>query len=114
MRIAIDVSPLKSGHKVRGVGFYLTYLKKALLEFYPDNEYFFFEKGQEINKSVDVVHYPCFDPFFHTLPFFKKYKTVVTVHDLTPLVFPQHFPAGIKGTLQWQLQRLNLQKVDGI
>ncbi len=114
MRIAIDVSPLKSGHKVRGVGFYLTYLKRALLEFFPEHEYRFFEKNEEITKPVDVVHYPYFDPFFHTLPFIKKHKTVVTVHDLTPLVFPDHFPAGIKGTLQWQLQRFNLQKVDGI
>jgi glycosyltransferase involved in cell wall biosynthesis len=114
MRIAIDISPLQSGHKVRGVGFYLTYLKKALLEYYPENEYIFFQKEEAISGSVDVVHYPYFDPFFFTLPFLKKHKTVVTVHDLTPLVFPKHFPAGLKGNIKWQLQRFNLQKVDGI
>jgi len=114
MKVAIDVSPLQSGHKVRGVGFYLTYLKKALLEFYPENEYHFFGQGEMISKNVDLVHYPYFDPFFLTLPFVKKYKTVVTVHDLTPLVFPEHFPAGLKGNLKWQAQRFNLQKVDGI
>src|SRR6185437_13912066 len=100
MKIAIDISPLQSGHKVRGVGFYLSYLKKALLEFYPENEYIFFQQGATINHSVDLVHYPYFDPFFLTLPFINKYKTAVTVHDLTPLVFPQHFPAGIKGKLK--------------
>lgn len=114
MKVAIDVSPLSSGHKVRGVGFYLTYLKKALLEFYPENEYYFFEKGSAISKSVDVVHYPYFDPFFLTLPVIKKHKTVVTVHDLTPIVFPKHFPSGIKGHIQWELQRINLKKVEGI
>ena len=114
MKIAIDISPLQSGHKVRGVGFYLTYLKKALLEFYPEHEYSFFQKGDVIDRSVDIVHYPYFDPFFFTLPFIKRHKTVVTVHDLTPLVFPEHFPAGLKGNLKWQAQRFNLQKVDGI
>lgn len=114
MRIAIDISPLQSGHKVRGVGFYLTYLKKALLEYYPEHEYIFFTQGGKIDKPVDLVHYPYFDPFFMTLPFIKAHKTVVTVHDLTPLVFPEHFPAGIKGNLIWQTQRFNLKNVDGI
>ena len=33
---------------------------------------------------------------------------MITVHDLTPIVFPTHFPAGIKGNLSWQIQKLNL------
>src|SRR5258708_4157386 len=111
MKIAIDVSPLQSGHKVRGVGFYLSYLKKALLEFFPEYEYLFFQEGETISNSVDLVHYPYFDPFFIALPCTKRHKTVVTVHDLTPLVFPEHFPAGLKGILSWQIQRYNLQKV---
>src|SRR5260221_14616440 len=102
MKIAIDVSPLESGHKIRGVGFYLSYLKKALTDYFPENDYIFFKKNEPIDSSVDVVHYPYFDPFFLTLPFIKKHKTVVTVHDLTPLVFPKHFPAGLKGQLRWQ------------
>src|SRR5476649_408434 len=114
MKIAIDVSPLQSGHKVRGVGFYLSYLKKALLEYYPENEYLFFQQGDAVSNSVDLVHYPYFDPFFITLPFIKRHKTIVTVHDLTPLVFPQYFPVGFKGNLRWQAQRFNLRKVDGI
>ena len=114
MKIAIDVSPLQSGHKVRGVGFYLTYLKKALLQYYPKNEYIFFEKDQSIPDDVDLVHYPYFDPFFLSLPFNKKHKTIVTVHDLTPLVFPEHFPAGIKGKLRWLIQKYNLSHINGI
>ena len=114
MKIAIDISPLQSGHKVRGVGFYLSYLKKALLEYYPENHYLFFQQDDKLDDSIDLVHYPYFDPFFLTLPFIKKHKMVVTVHDLTPLVFPQHFPAGIKGKLKWQAQRFNLQKVEGV
>lgn len=114
MKIAIDVSPLQTGHKVRGVGFYLEYLKRSLLKYYPDNDYTFFVEEKEIPSDVDLVHYPYFDPFFRTLPLIKKHKTVVTVHDLTPLVFPQHFPAGMKGKIFWETQKIILKQVDAI
>lgn len=114
MKIAIDVSPLQTGHKVRGVGFYLKHLKSALEENFTQHEYFFFTEKRELHATVDIVHYPYFDPFFITLPLIKKYPTVVTVHDLTPLVFPEHFPAGLKGNVRWQIQRRNLQNVDMI
>lgn len=114
MKIAIDISPLESGHKVRGTGFYLQNLKTSLLNRYPDNTYVFFGKKIELPKDIDLIHFPYFDPFFRTLPFIKKYKTVVTVHDLIPLVFPKEFPAGIKGSVKWNIQKNLLQKVDAI
>jgi glycosyltransferase involved in cell wall biosynthesis len=113
MKVAIDISPLQSGHKVRGVGFYLNYLKKEL-EKVSAGQFTFFTHRSSVPKDVNVVHYPYFEPFFVTLPFFEQHKRVVTVHDLTPLVFPEHFPAGIKGNLSWQIQRLNLIRSDGI
>lgn len=117
MKIAIDITPIKGdlkGHKVRGVGFYLEYLKRSFLEYYPENQYVFFAQGEHIDKQVDLVHYPYFEPFFVSLPLIKRHKTVITVHDLTPLVFPQYFPAGIKGNLSWLVQKYNLQHVNGI
>lgn len=117
MKIAIDITPIKGdlkGHKVRGVGFYLEYLKRSLLKFYPNNEYVFFSQGEGFSGKVDLVHYPYFEPFFVTLPFFEKQKRIITVHDLTPLVFPTHFPAGIRGNLSWQIQKLNLKRSEGI
>ncbi len=109
MKIAIDISPLNDtsliSHRVRGVGFYLKYLKTALLKYYPLNEFVFFTRGDRIDKSVDLVHYPYFDPFFITLPIFEKHKRIVTVHDLTPLVFPQDFPSGVKGNFKWQIPK---------
>jgi glycosyltransferase involved in cell wall biosynthesis len=113
MNIAIDVSPLESGHKVRGVGFYLEHLKKGLLQYFPDNEYLFFKQKGELTGNVDLVHYPYFEPFFRTLPLLKQ-KRVITVHDLTPLVFPKHFPVGLKGSLAWQIQKLSLQRSERI
>lgn len=116
MKIAIDISPLKTGHflqhRVRGTGFYLNNLKKSLLKYYPDNKYIFFTRGEKLPENVDLVHFPYFEPFFLTLPIYKKYKTVVTVHDLTPIVFSKHFPRGIKGELKWQMQRYALKRVN--
>lgn len=114
MKIAIDISPLQTGHKVRGVGFYLENLKRALLKYDKENEYKFFVAGENIGQDVDVVHFPYFEPFFLALPIYKKHKTVVTVHDLTPIVFPDVFPRGIKGELKWQMQRFALKKANGI
>ncbi len=114
MKVAIDVSPLSSGHKVRGVGFYLQNLKEALLNYHSEHDYIFFENYKNLPKDVDLVHFPYFEPFKLSLPFKKKYKTVVTVHDLTPTVFKNHFPPGFKGELKWQVQKRSLENVDGI
>ena len=114
MKIAIDVSPLQSGHKVRGVGFYLEHLKNALVNYFPQNEYVFFSRGEKLPRDVELVHFPYFEPFFLALPLYKKYKTVVTVHDLTPIVFPNAFPRGIKGEIKWQMQRYALKKANSV
>lgn len=114
MKIAIDISPLQTGHKVRGVGFYLENLKRALLKYDKENEYLFFVPGEKLPEDIDLIHFPYFEPFFLALPLYKKHKTVVTVHDLTPIVFPDAFPRGIKGELRWQMQRLSLKKTNGI
>jgi glycosyltransferase involved in cell wall biosynthesis len=118
MNIAIDISPLKSGnylqHRVRGTGFYLRNLQASLEKYYPENEYFYFERGKPLSENFDVVHYPYFEPFFLTLPPFPKNKTVVTVHDLTPLVFPSHFEAGLKGSLIWQIQKFSLKGANAV
>lgn len=118
MNIAIDESPLKTGHflqhRVRGTGFYIENLKKSLLRYYPKNKYTFFTRGEKLAKDINLVHYPYFEPFFLTLPFRKSYPTVVTVHDLTPLVFSKHFPAGIRGKIKWQIQRWNLRNAAAV
>lgn len=118
MKITIDVSPIENiellSHRVRGTGFYIENLKKALLQYFPENNYVFFTRGEKLSKDVDLIHYPYFEPFFLSLPVFKSCKTVVTVHDLTPLVFPEHFKAGLKGNLKWQLQKVALKNANAI
>src|SRR5258708_26932604 len=114
MKIAIDTSPLQTGHRIRGTGFYVERLKNALTQYHPEYEYMFFQHKNRLNTTINLVHYPYFDPFFITLPFRKQFKTVVTILDLIPIVFPEQFPAGIKGNVKWQIQKLLAKQTDAI
>ncbi len=113
MKIAIDISPLTSGHSVRGTGFYLLNLKSALEKYFPENEYVFFKTEDEIPHDAQLVHFPYFDPFFLNYPK-TNLPSVITVHDLTPIVFKDQFPAGIKGNIKWQVQKRKLKSTKNI
>lgn len=112
MKIAFDTTPLHSGHKTRGIGSYtynlLNELKKSsaieVVEF----------KSIKQVHDVDLVHYPYFDLFFYTLPIKKKFSTIVTIHDVTPLIFPKHYPRGLKGLINFKLQKYALKNVDAV
>jgi glycosyltransferase involved in cell wall biosynthesis len=108
MHIAIDIAPLSTEHKTRGIGSYAKNLIEALQKYEKKHSYTFFTRGIKVPKNVDLVHYPYFDPFFLTLPLRKTKRTIVTVHDLIPLVFPDKFPPGIKGLLKWRMQKFSL------
>ena len=108
MRIAISTLPLTSAHKDRGIGTYTRELVESLKTYKTKHHFSFFTDPAEIPDDTDVVHYPFFDPFFLTLPSFHRKPTVVTVHDLIPLVFPEHFPRGIRGEVKWQVQKRKL------
>ncbi|MDO8638369.1 MAG: glycosyltransferase family 1 protein [Candidatus Daviesbacteria bacterium] len=112
MKIAINVHPLKSGHKDRGIGYYTSNLIENLKK-NPDFEIQEFTNPAEI-KNADIVHYPWFDFFFHTLPLRKKFKTVVTIHDVIPLLFPAHQPVGLKGKYNFLLQKIALKNCKNI
>ena len=118
MKIALDISPINttnnSGHKVRGVGLYIRNLKNSLTRYCPENKYVFIEDLHEFRGETDILHIPYFDPFFVHLPKVKRLPTVVTVHDLMPLVFPQHFPSGVRGYIKWKMQEFLVKRCDAI
>ena len=118
MKVAIDISPITSGHflqhRVRGTGFYLNNLKEALLDKYGEDEFVFTKRGDKLDKKIDLIHYPYFEPFFLTLSLRKPVKTIITVHDLTPIVFRDDFPSGLKGEVKWQIQKQILKNSDFI
>jgi glycosyltransferase involved in cell wall biosynthesis len=93
---------------VRGSGFYIDLLVKALEKYYPNNKYIYFTRTEKLPENANLVHYPYFEPFFLSLPLMKALPTIVTVHDLIPLNFPKHFPAGLKGRLKWEIQKKSL------
>lgn len=105
MNVAI-VAPVLAGHTYRGTGTYTENLYKGLRGSEKVNVTLVSQKDNL--SSFDIIHYPYFDPFFLTLPLLKERPTVVTVHDLIPLVYPHHFPKGIKGYIKWQIQRYSL------
>lgn len=122
IKVAIDNSPVKTGHKVRGVGMYTQRLVETLQRMEESEnqririDLFDFKTGnwKLETGNYDIVHYPYFDLFFLTLPLRKMAKTVVTIHDVIPLVFPEHYPPGIKGKIKFLIQKFSLQSTSAV
>lgn len=117
MRVHLDTSPLTSGHAGRGIGTYTRELLQGLRDLAQRREDLIITSSQDEEGTTtvpDVVHYPFFDLFFATLPWKRTAPTVVTIHDVIPLVFPEQYPPGIKGKLRFLRQKKALQKVDAV
>ncbi len=115
MKIAIDTSPLdpRSGHSVRGVGSYLRSIVENVEKYDRSNSYAFIP-NRKYPKNVDLIHIPYFDPFRIEIPFRTIRKSIITIHDLTPVLFPEYFPSGIKGSSVWKVQKMILKHAAGI
>lgn len=111
LKVALIKPPIKD-HKFRGTGIYTDSLFKHLKKI-PQLSINLVDYNDDVT-DYDLVHYPYFDPFFLTLPLIKKKPVVVTVHDLIPLKFSEHFPKGIKGSLKWLMQKMSLKSADMI
>lgn len=110
IKVRLDTSPLQTGHERRGIGVY-TRLLEQYLSAEPDITLISNHKN---NGQVDLVHYPFFDFFFPTLPIKPWLKTVVTIHDVIPLIYPNQYPAGKKGALILTKQRFALKFVSAV
>jgi len=114
LRVGFDVSPLYSGHKVRGIGFYTQRLLEEIKKL-RNLEIIELKTGEEIKKAnYDLLHIPYFHPYFFTLPFRKRRLLIVTIHDLIPVKYPKHYPPGVKGRLCWEIQKRLLKRADAI
>lgn len=115
-KIAVQLvtKELYHGSGPRGVDLYARNLYEELSLVYTHDQFFIGPLANE-RTNLDLVHYTFFDPFFLTLQAGGPVKhCVVTVHDLIPLKFPTHFPAGLKGRCKWIIQKHLLRHVDGI
>lgn len=113
MKVIINLKPLRDGSKTRGIGVYTRELIVALKKRYPKDK-FIPTTSDYYNNDADLVHFPYFDPFFLTLPIKKALPTIVTIHDLTPLKFPQHFRPGLRGKLKLIIQKKSIKRVNHI
>ncbi len=114
LTVLLDTRPLGSGHVIRGVGSYTRNLLTEL-EQTPDLLVYrssILEKNE--HPHIDITHYPFFDLFFNSLPFISKGKTIVTVHDVIPLLYPEEYKPGMKGSLAFYRQRVALSRADAL
>jgi len=122
MKVAIDTGPLASGHAVRGIGVHTLELLLALKELRQKEievrgvDF----QGEDLSK-YDIVHYQNFHPYFMSIPWKtclpagrNRQKLVVTIHDLIPLIYPKHYPPGVRGKIRFLLQKFLLKNVDSI
>jgi len=117
MKIAIDAQGLTSGHAVRGIGVYLRELLNANFVLGYHNVKILENGYQGLTEKFDVVHFTSFNPFRISVPDTKPVGTkfVLTIYDLIPLIYPKHYPSGIKGWLNWEKNKNLIKKnVDGI
>ncbi|MGI5828492.1 MAG: glycosyltransferase family 4 protein [Patescibacteria group bacterium] len=105
MRVALDVSSTQSNHQFRGIGFYTERLHKELAKLTTSNSDFSLVPFSGNIPKADLYHYPAFSPFFMSFPLHLAKNTIITVHDLIPLEYSKYYPAGLRGTIKWRLQR---------
>lgn len=111
MEVLINTSPLKTASAARGIGRYVSELVKSLQLISSGHKFY---TSDDRPKSFDLIHFPFFDLFFPTLPVIRKKPTVVTIHDVIPLIFKKHYPVGIRGKLAFLYQKLSLRSVSQI
>jgi len=104
-----DPTTSDSQSRVRGVGRYLQLLKENF-----EKEFIFINNLssiQDLGSSIFI------NPFFNFLqpPLVMRriaQKQIAVIHDLIPLKYPDHFPAGIKGNINIYLNKLALKNYD--
>jgi glycosyltransferase involved in cell wall biosynthesis len=106
-KVWIDTTPLRTGHASRGIGVYTSLLQKSLSRV---------DSIELVNTSskANIIHYPYFDFFFSTLPFSFFKKSVITIHDTIPLIYPDKYKPGIKGGLKFIKQKQALKTVNAV
>lgn len=117
MKVLLDTTPLQNANAIRGVGAYTRFLAQELHRLETDSFQLVSTHQEAETKDVsDIIHYPFFDLFFHTLQYsnFHNSKAVVTIHDVIPLLYPDKYPVGIKGKINFWLQKRSLAKVEAV
>lgn len=116
MRIALDIGPSSNDSRFRGIGTYVEELSKYIPKFAKKSQITYVNNLKEQEK-YGVFHITSFKPFEICIPFIRtsNCKVVVTIYDLIPLIYPQVYRPGIKGFINWHLNKYLLKKnVDAV
>lgn len=113
IKVAIDTGPLKSGDAVRGIGVH-TKLLVEYLKSLKDIKIDLVDITSADLSGYDIIHYQKFHPYVMSIPFFKKGKSILTIHDLIYLIYPKAYPPGIKGKIKYWLQKLLVKRMEAI
>lgn len=108
--VQIVLPPQTDTSKFRGIGEYTQHLIDHLSK----QKKYQLLLQHEISPKADLIHYPSLDFFKTTLPLIFKQPTILTVHDVIPIEYANHFPVGIKGKLAWLYQKQRLQSANFI
>lgn len=112
MKVGIDISKMHNLSKTRGIGVYADNLYRSIKE-NTDIDVELIEEKTSYDK-FDLIHFPFFDLFKRTLPLKISKPFVVTIHDLIPIQFPKHYPAGLKGRANLFFQKLALNNARSV
>jgi len=107
MKIAYVKGVNSNLDSTRGIGANTKMLLEALANF-KNNKF----KVVNSPRDADIIHYVKFHPFFISLPFTKpkNSKLVLTIHDLIPLIYPTHYPPGVKGNVRFLINKFLVKK----
>lgn len=113
--VAIDNSALKSGHSVRGIGVHTKELIDGLtISKHKNIKVDAVDFATSNLSKYDLVHYPYFYTYLNTLPDNLPKNFVVTIHDLIYLLYPKHYPPGIRGKVRSLKQKSKIKKAKRI
>lgn len=112
MKVAIDISRMHNLSLNRGIGVYAKNLYSALKK-YTDIEVELISVKSDLSR-FDLIHQPFFDFFINSLKINFNKLLIITIHDLIPIMFPSHYPPGLGGKINWQLQKIALKRVKSV
>ena len=114
MKVAI-VTQSGEADAVRGIGVYTSELTKELKNIRTGKLEIEIVQKKEIGlKKYDIFHYPDFRMYFSFPKISENNKTIVTIHDVIPLIYPKAYPPGLKGNFKLLLQKMLLKKIDAV
>lgn len=103
MRVSLDAGAITALDQNRGIGVYADQMCQRLPQFV-----------QVTAENPAIIHRLVFKLFSRGSKLDRQTPTVMTVHDLIPFRFPDHYPLGIRGRFKWWRQKKQLRQAAGI